>query len=316
MDIHQKNINFISQQLRKAPVLGGADFQISYFNKGGGTYLYMIETNGGKYLARVNFYEPKNGWGTREQEYKVLQLLDGSGIAPHVYYLYTGNEIGHYDIVDFIEGSQLDAVSDIHVHSLAMILRKLHNSYPFTTSGDTFPPQDELPYTCGVFDEFANGEDKQIEKYDLDGIDDVAIVYNRIKGELGTWFNSLDVFKTSREFCVCHADLKKENILENNGHIYLIDWECAGSDIPETDIGRLFSGCQLSIKQRENFLHTYYGNNISNDTRLKINAVAHILDFFRIIEDFILLKRKDWDANAMIAELQKFEDVRLRVIEA
>lgn len=312
MDIHETNIDFLTKLLSSGKVLGTGGFGISYFKSGGGTHLYLIASdNGKKYLARINYYEPKNGWGIREQEYKVLRLLEPLGIAPHVYYLSTDNElIQHLTIVEYIEGEPLDVISDSHVISLADTLKKLHTSIIFTTSGDTIPPTDELPYTCSIYNEFANGEDKQIEKYDLPGIDDVAVVYNRVKADLGKWFNNLDIYKGATEFCLCHADLKSENILDQDGKIFLIDWECAGSDIPETDIGRLFSGCQLTSQQQHNFLYRYYGKDPSEltvDNIMRISAVKDVLNFFRIIEDFILLKRKEWDANAMIAELEKFE---------
>ncbi len=309
MDSHHANINYLSNLLKTSKILDGAHFEVAYFKSGGGTHLYLIQSGDKKYLARINFYEPKNGWGIREQEYKVLELIEPLHIAPKVYYLSTSNELKQqFTIVDYIEGEPLDILLNSHIESMADTLKKLHTFRSFNTSGNTLPPTDELPYTCSIYNEFADGEDKQIEKYDLPGIDDVAVVYNRIKTDLGEWFNGLDIYKDCTSFCLCHADLKTENILDQNGKIFLIDWECAGIDIPETDIGRLFAGCQLDGEQQKVFMDRYYGNDKDVVAIERIMNVKHVLDFFRIIEDYILLKRREWDANAMIAELHGFEE--------
>jgi thiamine kinase-like enzyme len=310
MDIHQQNINYLSNLLATNKILEGDHFEITYFKSGGGTHLYLIQAGDRKYLARINFYSPKNDWAIREQEYKVLEFIESLNIAPKVYYLSTANELRQqFTIVDYIEGSPLDTILESHINSMAGTLKELHTFRRFDRSGDKLPPTDELPYTCSVYNEFADGEDKQIEKYDLPGIDDVAVVYNRIKADLGKWFNSLDIYTDCTNFCLCHADLKSENILDQDGKIFLIDWECAGVDIPETDIGRLFAGCQLNGVQQKIFMDRYYGKDKDAEVIERIMAVKHVLNFFRIIEDFILLKRKEWDANAMIAELKEFEKI-------
>jgi hypothetical protein len=50
----------------------------------------------------------------------------------------------------------------------------------------------------------------------------------------------------------------------------LIDRECADIDIPETDIGRLFSGCVFTKEQQNIFLHEYYGKTPSDEILKKI----------------------------------------------
>ena len=92
-----------------------------------------------------------------------------------------------------------------------------------------------------------------------------------------------------------------------NSGIKLIDWECAGVDIRETDIGRLFSGCSFSEEQQNVFLKAYYRNVPNEITIQRILAVKKVLDFFHILEDYIILKRKKWDADKMLAELLDYE---------
>ncbi len=313
--IHQKNIDALTELIRSGEMgesLTSSTPNISFFRTGGGNYLYLIELGTAKYLARVNYYFLKNEWGAKEHEFQTLKMIEGLGIAPRAHYLDAGNGLfgQQFIIVDFIEGNPVNKIGDSHVINLASILRTLHTNVPFKKSGNTFPPNDSLPYTCDIFDEFADGEDKQIEKYrNLEGIEGIIEPYTRLLKALGDWFHSLTCFNDCRTFCLCHADLKKENILETpDDNIFLIDWEYAGSDIPETDIGRLFSGCDFTEKQQELFFSYYFTSSPDEKTLERIMSVKMVLDFFRIIEDYILLKRKSWDAEAMLGELLAFED--------
>jgi len=310
MNKYINTINFLDTFLKSKKIIPlGRDFKISYFKSGGGMHLYLINTKGKKYLARVNFYPLKNSWGVKEQEYKILKKIESLKIAPKAYYFNKNNVLKqHFTIVDYIEGSPLKNIKDIHVISLAKTLRKLHTFTTFKKPGDTFPPKDKLPYICNIYNEYANGEDKQIEKYiNLSGIKKVVEPYNRIKSNLGTYFNNLTCFENIKQFCIVHADLKKENILDLGDKVFLIDWECGGVDTPETDIGNLFAGCKLNKKHQKLFLDTYYKKKPEPVIIERIYAVKKVLDFFGIIEDYIILKRKKWDANKMLKELLDFE---------
>lgn len=311
MNIHEKTIQYLDNLLKTQEILPlGKFFTVSYFKSGGGTHLYLIESGNKKYLARFNYYSLKNEWGIKKHEFDVLNMIEPLQIAPKVYYFNDDNPIGnHFTIVEYIEGEPIGNMTDDLIRSIARKLKALHQNIIFEKSGDTLPPTDELPYHCGVYNEFAGGEDKQIEKYHLPDIERVALLYNEIKTKLGYWFNGLNIFADCAVFCLCHADLKKENILSNGDQAILIDWECAGVDIAETDIGRLFSGCELTEEEQQIFLSEYYPKNLPSEAvRSRIYAVKQVLDFFRIFEDYILLHRKTWDASAMIEELKKYKE--------
>lgn len=310
--VHDENISFLKELLREKNFEWINEKQpaaVNFFTSGGGTHLYLIESAARKCVARINYYPGKNEWGVKKQEYETLKLIEPLGIAPKAYFFSDSNKIKQdFTIVEYIEGEALGKVLDAHVSGLAADLKKLHSSFKFDRPGDTFPPQDKLPYHCGIFDTFGGGEDKKIEKYqEWEGMGKIISPYNRIKETLGKWFNGLDIFDECREFSLCHADLKKENILATKEGIALIDWECAGSDIPETDIGQLFSGCEFSQKQQERFLRDYYGKMPDKAIMERILAVKQVLDFFRILEDYVILKRKKWDAGHMLADLLEYE---------
>ncbi len=317
--IHQQNIAAITRAILEEEVfamLQNQVFSVTYFKKGGGNFLYLVSTESRKYLARVNYYPLKNLWRIKEHEFTCLQMLESLQIAPHAYFLDAEHKYleQHFIIVDFVEGEVIGEITDDIVVSMADVLQKLHDSFSFDTSGSSFPPEDELPYSFDIFNEFADGEDKQIEKYSgLHGIAKVVEVYNRVKQKLSVWSQEQAVyFVDCKKFTLCHADLKSENMLLTKKGVCLIDWECAGSDVPETDIGRLFAGCQFTQNQEELFLSRYFQGNVSHLSRKRIEAVKTILNFFRILEDYILLARKPWDPERMKGELELFENSLLQ----
>lgn len=312
--IHQKNILAITEALLNGAILSiprPVELSITFFKQGGGNYLYRINADDKIYLARVNFYPLKNQWRIKENEYTCLKMLEPLNIAPKPYFIDADGKYleQHFIIVDYIEAETLQYLNDEIIQSLASTLLKLHTSITFDRPGNSIPPDDGLPYVCGVYGEFAEGEDKQIEKYhNLSNISEIIEPFNRVKQKLAQWFGQQTCFADCVVFSLCHADLKQENILRTSVGVKLIDWECAGSDIPETDIGRLFSGCQFSREQEELFLSNYYSGSVSKISRERINAIRTVLDFFHILEDYILLKRKEWNAAAMKQELERFED--------
>ena len=311
--VHQKNIDYLSQAITVGKFddfMLSKEAKLSHFSSGGGNHLYLIESSGKKYLARVNYYHLKNEWKIKRHEFEVLSLVEELNIAPHPYYLSDSeSELDqHFIVIEYIEGDVPDELTEETVVGLASILKKLHQFQTYSHTGNRLPPTDPLPYSCSVYEEFAQGDDKQIERYrELESIEQVVDSYNRVKERLGYWFNALSIFKDCKHFVLCHADLKMVNILVGPSGVHLIDWEGAGVDIPETDIGRLFSGASLTPEQEAQFLGRYYESEPTALQREQIQSIRKVLDFFRIIEDYILLKRKPWNAQSMLEEISIFE---------
>jgi thiamine kinase-like enzyme len=187
-------------------------------------------------LARINFFPGKNDWKVKRGEFETLKEIEHLSISPKAYVLNEDNDLNQdLIIVEYIEGENIIKFSESDIVFLAKDLKKLH------TFAKKYDNAQALPYTCSIYNEFANGEDKKIENYNFQDIVQVFSKYNSIKEDLGKWFNSLSIFDNCENLCLCHGDLKSENILKTEKGIILIDWECADIDIPETDIGRLFS---------------------------------------------------------------------------
>ncbi len=299
--IHKTNISYLDNFIQKSEfdwIDYTKEVKISYFKSGGGTHLYLIQNGTQKFLARINFFPGKNDWKVKRTEFEVLKEIEPLRISPKAFLLNEENEL-HQDftIVEFIEGENVLPFSDEDIALLAHDFKKLH-SFPHK-----FRIEEELPYKCSIFDEFANGDDKKIENYDFPEIEQVFEKYNSLKHMLGKWFNSLNIFDGCSHLCLCHGDLKSENILKTNTGVMLIDWECAGIDIPETDIARLFSGCVFNKVQEELFLQNYYDHMPNTEILERISAVKIVLDFFRILEDYCIHKRKRFEASKMLYEI-------------
>ena len=310
--IHMENVAYLERLFRDGKVTAiptPTNLRVRFFKSGGGNHLYLVEADAHRYLARINYYPLKNEWQIKAHEFAVLKHVESLEIAPKAYYLDATSETNaqHCIVVDFIEGEQVKEFAPATIRHLAQTLHKLHTSVPFDASGDRLPPSDPPPYQCDVFANFATGEDKQIERYqDLAGIEQVITPFNETRAKLGAWFENLPIFDGIDTFCLCHADLKAENILRTADGVRLIDWEQAGSDIPETDIAGLFSGCRFNAEQEQLFLDEYYPTGTEQLVLDRIQAIQKVLDFFRIIEDYIILHRKPWNAERMAEEITRF----------
>ena len=304
-NIHIINIQFLVKYIEENDfewIDNDHSKKVTYFSSWWWTHLYLIENWDKKFLARINFYPQKNEWKVKRAEFEILNEIKELDISPKVYILDEDNELWQdITIVDYIEGEQLNNISNLDVINLSKNLKKLHN---FSA---TYDIEENLPYKCEIFDEFAWGEDKMIENYKYKDIEKVYEKYNSIKKRLGEWFNNLKIFEKCTELCICHADLKYENILRTSSDIMLIDWECAWIDIIETDIWRLFSWCNFTNSQQELFINYYFWKQPSKLIIFRIMSIKTVLDFFKIIDDFCVHKRKLFEAEEMIEELSRFE---------
>lgn len=300
---HQKTIDFLHTYIQNHPFANveTEHFSINFFRSGGGSHIFKLESEGKIYAIRVNYYVQKNEWEVKETEFKILTHLGQKhyDYAPRVYLFCKHNDeenlLGQdFIIVDFIEGKDFSElqVTDTDIKLLAEGLKSLH-------SLDT--KVSNTPYVCGIFDEFANGEDKHIERYsggNFEGIEMMYEKFNNYKDELGAWFRSLGIFIDASPEVLCHGDLKQENVLRTLTGISFIDWECAGYDIRETDIGRLFSGFEFTDEQKSVFTREYFLDEIiSPDVISKINAIKIALDFFRILDQYCIRKIVLWNAQ-------------------
>jgi thiamine kinase-like enzyme len=62
----------------------------------------------------------------------------------------------------------------------------------------------------------------------------------------------------------CNNDLLAENLIEANGEVRLIDYEYSGNNEPSFELGNIWSESNLSLRQLEELVTSYYGRPLRN----------------------------------------------------
>lgn len=78
----------------------------------------------------------------------------------------------------------------------------------------------------------------------------------------------------------CHNDLVAENFIKDeNGKIYLIDWEYSGMNDPLWDIAALFVESGFSEENQDYFLDRYFNQAVPENTKTKIVIYTILMDY-------------------------------------
>jgi len=86
--------------------------------------------------------------------------------------------------------------------------------------------------------------------------------------------------QTDKDYCLAHIDANPENfLLQNDGVVFLIDWEYSGMQDPHVDIAFFISYIPYSREQVDALIDVYFNNACSTATRIKIYAYIAIVGF-------------------------------------
>ena len=88
------------------------------------------------------------------------------------------------------------------------------------------------------------------------------------------------LFELGVEVKPCHNDLVAENfIMDENGKIFLIDWEYSGMNDPMADFAALFLENNYTVENVDYVLKKYFDGNIPEGTYQKILAYQVLWDY-------------------------------------
>lgn len=218
---------------------------------------FKISIDSQDYVLRV----PGNGTEgmiARENEEKNTQISYQLGLSPTIVYI---NEHTGIKLTEFIPGAETMTPATIQRHNnmlqAADILRTLHNS------------KVRLKGEFNVLNEITRYERlmEQAGAVMYDG-------YDRIREEI---FSLSDVLnEIGVDIRPCHNDLVPENFIkDNNGRLFLIDWEYAGMNDPMWDIAAAFIESDFTPENQELFLSHYFQGEIPADvwTRILVNQI-------------------------------------------
>lgn len=224
---------------------------------------YKVNIKGRYYILRMP------GTGTqdmisRSNENNNVHLVDSLGIDSKITYF---DEETGIKLSEFIEDAETlnsqTAKREDNMELTASILKKLHTSHI------------KFENEFNVFNE--------IEKYErlLEEANGVYYSdYSYVREEVISLKDILE--RVGIELRPCHNDTVPENFIkDNNGRIYLIDWEYSGSNDPMWDLAAHILECGFSKDEEELFLQKYFEkDNVEEKYKQKILI-------YKICQDFL-----------------------------
>ncbi|MDP8161485.1 phosphotransferase [Pasteurella atlantica] len=167
-------------------------------------------------------------------EWQILNTITPLNIAPNV--LYHNQE---FTLLSYIKGAEVTQFSLPLLSQLAQHLAKLHqfNDQQAVRSLQKFANFDIVERCYFLYQQLSPQQKKHI---------DISIL-KQIK------------LKPVKPFAkgICHHDLHLGNFIENDGQLFLIDWEYAAVSDPALDIALFFNANKLTTKQK-NYFFDYY----------------------------------------------------------
>lgn len=255
MDITQQQVKQICKKL-------GEDLiRFSFLARGNHNDNYTIETNGRKYVLRI---ENNPQFKNLKKEFHLLKSLKPD-LGPKVYFFDKSHKTipADYFVEEFVEGKHPTKPDERFIIIMAKWLKKLHS------------------------------QKKKCKKYSL--LRAIKPYYKNFKNhkdtlssEVATELNSLfyrvlafckrnnDIFGNRITNSLLHRDLSNNNIIYDGEKIRLLDWEFSNYNFPEWDIVYFIGSQKLNDKLKNIFLKNYsYPNSQSAKKRLIIISLLN-----------------------------------------
>jgi len=190
----------------------------------------------------------------RKNEYITNLAAGGLGIAPEVYYFI---EPEGYLVTRFIKAAPLPPAElrqPANLRKVAQILRTIHSMPEIPGQFIVFRIVEEYAHVARRYDvRFPNNFGWLLEK--------MYAAETALKEEAGP-------------LSPCHNDLLNENFLQDNGRIYLLDWEYAGMGDIFFDLANLSVNHNFTDEEDKQLLSAYFGEvTKKNWARLKIMKI-------------------------------------------
>jgi thiamine kinase-like enzyme len=218
---------------------------------------FKLSVDNSSLFIRIGRESPEELGIDRRREVELYKVAEGLGLAPKLIAYQIDNGIL---VTEFIEGS---SPSETRVHELDFLeqvvekLKLLHSaSLESASEKNVFRNNDLLLAECSSF-------------VDLEKIKHWQEV--RASFEKGYYEDTA--------FGICHGDLFRGNILENQeGRIYFIDWEYAYYGPIIDDLGKLCSANWLTDSEIEFVANMYWKS--PNMRKLKQNIFMQQFNFY------------------------------------
>jgi len=195
----------------------------------------------------------------REYEYAANLAAGNLGIAPQVYYYILPEG---YLVTRFINAKPLppeEIRQPENLQKVADLVKKFHSMPPIPGSFSVYQ----------IVEDYA----KTARSYNVS----LPENFEWLREQMYTAKQAFD--KDPLPLCPCHNDLLNENFLQQDGKIYLLDWEYAGMGDPFFDLANFAVHHKLTDEEDRYFLSCYFDQ--VTQTRWARLKLMKILSDFR-----------------------------------
>lgn len=262
---------------------------LSKLGSGGGNFNYLVKTNAGKFIFRMN--AKINEFGKSKKEYDNLKILEKYDVAPKVYLFDESRSLFDSDfiVLDYVEGLRCTQIKPYFdermIRNLAELLAKIHsiriNSKIRKLDYYSLSPNDELEFSKN-YRRYISKNLKNREFFEM-----IDSVFSKLKKD----FASVDV---KSRIVLSHGDFHKENIIVNGEKYHLIDFENLEITNQASALAHLFidfKHAAFTKKQESIFLNEYtkYVKSIKNlENEISLFKPVKIFNVFLWSVEFAL----------------------------
>lgn len=302
-------LDYIEQNKKK---LSFSNYDITFLNQGEYNINYLLTTDKGKFVLRINSKSQMNLPNQIMYEYSTLKFLEKSEVTPKVYFVDdTENKLlNGVILMEFLDGRPLIYEQDLE--KAAKIFAKIHLLDASKCNG-FLVEKDILQDRINE----ANFWLKDVFKSDLIEKEQKKFFYDFLNYLEKNKGNS-KYFENDNVFCLNNTEVNSQNFIIGEKS-YLIDWEKAVISDPCQDITHFLALTTtkwktdyVADKEYENKFFTEYERNLGR----KISIEQRV----EIYKPYLYSRALSWCANAYLEynkkdKLIKNEDTFLKIKE-
>jgi thiamine kinase-like enzyme len=248
----------LEEALGRVPQWKGAQIRTTPLGGGITNQNYRVDIGDESFVLRITGEKTELLGINRDYEYAANLAAGNLGIAPQVYY-YIQPE--GYLVTRFIKASPLPP-SEIrqpeNLKKVAELVKKFHDMPPIPGSFSVFQIVEDYAKTARSY------------KVRLPGN------FDWLRTQM---YSAKQAFeKDPQPLRPCHNDLLNENFLQQDGKIFLLDWEYAGMGDPFFDLANFAVHHKLTDDEERYFLSCYF-DQISEKRWARFKVMKILSDF-------------------------------------
>ena len=297
------------QDWREVPLMRGRPFEVAPLAQGEYNLNYLITAGDLKLVFRVNIGTQIGRDDQIVYEYKVLRLLERTGVTPRPFFVDDSRRLSGRGILimEFLPGEPLDYRRDIA--SAAALFARIHQIA--VNDADNHLIRETAPLSL-IYDECAGLLQRYFESERAD-----PVIRDYLRELLG-WAEAARsrerYYQSDPWPCVVNTEVNSGNFIVNRagGTIYLVDWEMPRWGDPSQDLAHFCSPLttlwktdfRMQPDDRRRFLDAYRRD--LRDPHLKDTLMERI----RLREPFVRLRGISWSAMGWAAYQSDYAGVK------